>query len=127
MAAHIKDLGSFRYKVDLNVEALSSQVVAARDSAIKLVGENIRQRSTAIAPLREGTLIAGAEVRPKGDGKIEIGYYGVIYANYQHEGVDFHHPNGRQAKYLESVVNDDDTQQAAKDIFAAELRAQIGG
>ncbi len=127
MAAHIKDLGSFRYKVNLDVQALASQARAARDSAVLLLGENIRQRSTAIAPLREGTLTAGAEVRPKGDGKAEIGYYGVIYANYQHEGVDFNHPNGRQAKYLESVVNDAETQQAAETIFANELRAQIGG
>lgn len=123
MAAHTRALGNFRFTVNIDPSAIVAQAEAARAQALPVIGEYIRARSTAIAPLRDGHLTASARVEPEAE-KVRVSY-GEIYAAYQHEGVGFHHPNGRQAKYLESVMNDPATAQAAERIFAGMLRNNL--
>ena len=125
MAAHSRNLGSFSYSVSIDSTALASQAEAAAQRALPEIGEYIKQQSNAIAPLRDGTLIAGSRVEPHAD-SVVIAYGGVIYAAYQHEGVSFHHPNGRQAKYLESIMQSPATAQAVRDIFASHLQDTLG-
>lgn len=129
MSAHpAKSFGSFRYNVDFDPSVLIAQVEAARAEALPEIGEHIRASSTAIAPLRDGTLISSAYVETDQE-KAIIGYAGsvAIYAHYQHEGKDFRHTNGRQAKYLQSVMENPATAQAAADIFANKLKSRLGG
>ncbi|WP_280273376.1 hypothetical protein [Nocardia wallacei] len=79
---------------------------AARDAAedgLFQAGEVLLSQSNAIVPLDEGPLMNSgtAEVR---DGKARVGY-NTPYAYRQHEDLTAHHPNGRQAKYLEKPLN----------------------
>ena len=121
------NLGSFRYTVSLPDGAvLSSGADRAANAAVTALGEYIKAESTAIAPLRTGALIASARVEPGGIHSTIISY-NTIYARYQHEGVHFNHPNGRQAKYLESVMKDPATVQAARDLFAREIQKDLRG
>lgn len=125
MAAHSRNLGGFSYAVNIDSAVLIAQAEAAAKAATPLVGEYIKQESNAIAPLRDGTLIGASRVESQADSAIVV-YGGVIYAAYQHEGEDFHHPNGRQAKYLESIMQSPATAQAVRDIFAAQLQNVLG-
>lgn len=124
MAAHTGVLGNFSYRVEIDASALVSAAEAARRQTLVELGDYIREESTAIAPLRDGNLIASSYVRPSDD-KVEIGY-NIVYANYQHEGITFRHPNGRQAEYLRKVMENPNTQAQAEALFARNLHAHIG-
>ena len=113
----------FRCTVQFDAEGIAARVEAARDRALAQVGEYIRARSTAIAPLRSGTLEGSAQVESVA-GKVTV-RYGAAYAAIQHEHTEFHHPNGGQAKFLQSVVEDPATLRAVEQIFAAELRKNL--
>lgn len=120
-------LGSFRYKIAvLDGGALSSGADRAANAAVSALAEKIKAESTAIAPLRTGALIASARMETKGVHSAVISY-NKIYARYQHEGVNFKHPNGRKAKYLESIMQDPATAQAARDLFAREIQKNLKG
>ena len=102
---------------------IAARVAAARDRALAQAGEYIRARSVAIAPVRSGAMVGSAGV-DSAAGKVTV-HYGTIYAAVQHEHTEFQHPNGGQAKYLQSVIEDPATASMAADIFAAELRAAL--
>ena len=123
MAAHTRALGNFHITVNIDPSVVIARAEAARAQALPVIGEYIRARSTAIAPKREGHLTESARVEPEAE-KVRV-YYGEVYAAYQHEGVNFRHPNGRKAKYLESVMNDPATAKAAETIFAGALKAHL--
>lgn len=102
----------------------------ARDlcRAMYLVGEDLLGRATRLAPIEEGTLrgsgavvlivngtrhegagglaaataaaVAAATARRDYTVNVEVSF-NTIYAAAQHEGLDFEHPLGGQAKYLE--------------------------
>jgi hypothetical protein len=60
--------------------------------------------SNSRVPLREGTLERSGKVIVNGlDGAIS---YDTVYAVRQHEELTWKHLPGRQAKYLESAMND---------------------
>ena len=120
------DLGTFQYRVEIDAGIpIALAEAAARDAAADL-GEYIKAESNAIAPLREGTMIENSRVEVNGSAAT-IGYFNTIYANYQHEGVNFNQPNGRQAKYLESVMENPTTANAARELLARRLREKLGG
>lgn len=120
------DIGTFQYRVEIDAGTpIALAEAAARDAAADL-GEHIKAESNAIAPLREGTMIENSRVEVNGSAAT-IGYFNTIYANYQHEGVNFNHPNGRQAKYLESVMENPTTANAARELLARRLREKLGG
>ena len=50
--------------------------------------------------------------------------YDTPYAVYQHEGLDFAHPNGRRSKYLEGPLNSEHAK--CEGIIAAEIRKSLG-
>lgn len=118
------NMGSFRYKIDMDFTATISAAKQARDDTLLELGDYIQAESTAIAPLRQGQLIDSSYVRPQGEGKVEIGY-DIIYAHRQHEGVDFFHPNGRQALYLSKIMEDPNTLSVAQDLFAGNLKKNL--
>ena len=113
----------FRCVVQFDADGIIARVEAARDQALAQIGEYIRARSVAIAPIRSGAMAASARVESAA-GKVTV-RYGTAYAVIQHEHTEFHHPNGGQAKFLQSVAEDPATAQMAADIFAKELRARL--
>lgn len=110
----------FRCKVNLDTDEIIARAEAARDKALVQVGETIRARSVAIAPIRSGRLRASAQVEP-GAGKVTV-RYGAAYAAIQHEHTEFRHPNGGQAKFLQSIVEDPATTRMAEQTLADALR-----
>ena len=126
MPAHTKNMGCFSYDVSIDAAAPVAIAEAAARDALSELGDYIKAESNAIAPLREGTLIENSRVEVEGD-TATIGYFNTIYANYQHEGIELNHPNGRQAKYLESVMESPATANAAREILAQKLRERMGG
>ena len=118
--------------------------------ALRVIGDSLHGKSQDRAPIEEGTLRASGEVafivngtRYEGEGafaqalaaalaaataglhvdaKVEVSY-NTIYAARQHEELDWHHPRGGQAKYLESVLHEDAARYTA--VIAAEQRRQL--
>ena len=85
--------------------AVKAKITATALDALEL-GANtlIYEPSQAIVPLDEGPLQdSGAVIR---EGKTIYVSYGTgesaAYAVIQHENLNYAHPNGRQAKYLET-------------------------
>lgn len=71
---------------------------AMRENALDLMA-----RSAQLAPIEIGELRSSADVRKIANGVYEVGFYGQgIKALVQHERLDFNHPRGGQAKYLEA-------------------------
>ena len=97
---------------------------AAQQETLQQLGEYIQGESTAIAPLRGGALIASSYVEPSAE-NVRIGY-NIIYANRQHEELNFFHPNGRQAQYLQKIMEDPNTQAHAEMLFGQNLMNRIG-
>lgn len=120
-------------------------------AALKRIGDDVHGKSQRRAPLEEGTLRGSGEVafivngaRFEGEGayaralaaaiaharagtlrdlNVEVSY-NTVYAAAQHEGLEFEHPLGGQAKYLESVLLEDGARYPA--IIAAEQRRALG-
>lgn len=75
------------------------------------VAEHVLEESNRIVPHRTGQLMRSGESFVDSDQGISAVSYGstggggaAAYAVAQHEGVDFNHPNGREAKFLEKAV-----------------------
>ena len=119
MVRSIKGSG-FRCTVRFDAEGIIARAEAARDRAAAQMGEYIRARSTAIAPLRNGTLKGSARVESVA-GRATV-RYGAAYAAIQHEHTEFHHPGGGQARFLQSVMEDPATAREAERIFADCMR-----
>ncbi len=117
--ATTKHIGAFSYTMDFDTDALASAAQYAGEKAAVAGGEMIRQRSTAIAPLRTSALIASVRVETRG--LTTTVSYNVPYAAVQHEEVGYHHYNGRQAKYLSSVMSDPGVQDEIGKVFVANL------
>ena len=113
----------FRCTVRFDADGIIARAEAARDQALAQIGEHIRARSVAIAPLRSGAMAASARVESAA-GKVTV-RYGAAYAAIQHEHAEFHHPNGGRAKFLQSVIEDPATARKAVQIFARELQAKL--
>ena len=120
MAAHpAAGYGAFKYRIDFNPAGLSGRADAAVRAAIVTIGNEVKQRSNAIAPRRDGGLIGSSRADPEGH-RVEVSY-NIIYAHYQHEGTGFRHPNGGQAKYLSQVMEDPAIMQLMRDTFIQQL------
>jgi hypothetical protein len=96
------------WKIDKR--ALARKVV--RDAARKGLiegAEHILEESNRLVPHQTGTLERSGETRIIGDSLTAYISYGgaaAAYAVYQHERTDLSHPNGRQAKFLETAVKE---------------------
>lgn len=124
MKSYTKNLGTFKYNIQIDIDGLGARAQRAAEESVMECGEYIRQRSTAIAPYREGPLTESARVRSSGPVSATI-EYAIVYARYQHENTGLRHPNGRQAKYLQSVMESPATQQAMQSIFQKHLGKEL--
>lgn len=94
---------------------------------VRLAGEHVLQVANGRVPLLEGTLERSGKVS---DPEVQDGQvvgavsYDTPYAVRQHEETDYHHTAGRQAKYLETAVND--TAGVQRAIIAQAIKNEIG-
>lgn len=119
-----RDMGVFRYNMVFDIDGMGDRAQRASEQSAYECGEYIRSESTAIAPYREGHLVESAHVIPHGAASVLI-EYGIVYARYQHDNTRLRHPNGRQAKYLQSVMENPATLQAMQSIFAKHLKKEL--
>jgi hypothetical protein len=106
-------------------------LVTAREKAgaergLYLAAEELLKDAVDIVPLREGTLERSGVASAAGlKAAVSFGSGAAeAYAVVQHEHMEFNHPNGRQAKYLETPLNANRAKYEG--IVAAEIRKSIG-
>lgn len=90
---------------DIHLEGLDKTVaaiVAAKPIALARGGEHIRGVSVELAPVLTGDLRGSAGVTVSDDTAHIT--YDSVYGRYQHYGLDFRHPQGGQALFLEQPM-----------------------
>jgi hypothetical protein len=115
-------------QVKWNGAHLAALEKEAAKRGLYLWAEEVLTRSGRLVPKQEGTLQdSGVAHRPGSAGLEEMQAavsYDTPYAVRQHEEMDYHHTEGRQAKYLETPLN------ASKDvglrIVANEIKKKLG-
>lgn len=102
-------------------------------AGLYLEANNVMNASLRKVPVDLGTLKASGYVTlPRKVGNktlVEMGYGGNAkdYAVVQHERLDFNHPEGGEAKYLESVVDERTPVMAANILALAKAHFEQGG
>lgn len=83
---------------------------AALEDALLTCGADLQEKSVNRAPidtgkLRENCVVDDAELS---SGVVKVGYTHEVdeYSLIQHERLDFNHPRGGEAKYLENPFNE---------------------
>jgi len=88
--------------------------------------EHVGEESDRVIPLEEGTLERSKAVSVD-EGALQAAVsYDTPYAVIQHEDLTFHHDAGRQAKYLETPINDAGVKRKVEDLIAREIKAALG-
>lgn len=104
-------------------EAQKKKVEAVQRGVYKW-GEIVLERATRIVPLEEGTLMRSGTVHEPEPGKLSVAItYDTPYAVVQHENLSYHHDPGRQAKYLETPINE--TQDLGMKIVGDEMKREF--
>ena len=89
-----------------------------------LGAEHVLEEATRLVPLREGTLERSGVASSDAGALRAAVSYDTVYAVIQHEAMDFSHPRGRQAKYLEQPLNSE--RGKVLDIIAREIKSSLG-
>ncbi len=97
---------------------------AATLRGLRLGGELVLDASNRLVPIEEGTLERSGRVTDNGQDTVAISY-DTPYAVRQHEDMNLRHPNGRQAKFLETALGRNRAKIAA--LIAREVRKALGG
>jgi hypothetical protein len=118
---------------------------------LMLGAEHVLEEANRIVPIEEGTLArSGVASVEGGSSRVEVGgpdggpfslvrkggttgdvpkaavTYDTPYAVRQHEELDYHHDAGRQAKYLETPINDSGVKRKVEELIAREIKRQLG-
>ncbi|OZB88837.1 MAG: hypothetical protein B7X41_06055 [Microbacterium sp. 14-71-5] len=113
------DVGGFEAFMD----DIVGRVDAAVPFAVGRAAEHIRAKSTELAPVLTGNLRASAEVKAVSHTEFRV-YYPGPYARYQHYGLDFKHPQGGQALFLQQPMLTE--RDACLQIIADTIREAMG-
>jgi hypothetical protein len=95
-------------KVKWHGKAVERAVRTAAARGVQLWAEHVLTESRAKVPHDEGTLERSGAVVPSRVSPSTLDaaiVYDTPYAVIQHENMDFRHPGGREAKYLENALN----------------------
>jgi hypothetical protein len=86
-----------------DLDRLMARQLDAAERACRAWMEHVIGEAQRRAPIEEGTLRATGtvEVERHATGGTVTGSFSTPYAAVQHERLDFNHPRGGQAKYLE--------------------------
>ena len=87
-----------------DTRAIRRALQGSLEDAIRIAAEDLLGRAVRDAPVDEGTLRASGAATVETHGSDVEGRvtFGTPYARAQHEGTNFVHPKGGQAKYLEA-------------------------
>lgn len=90
--------------MDDDIDALRRTQRRLVIGAVERIGEDLLGKAQRDAPVEEGTLRASGEldIDQDGDGVWAEVSFNTIYAARQHEELDYAHPKGGRAKYLEA-------------------------
>jgi hypothetical protein len=96
---------SIQWSNNLDLDGLLERTVAAIIPAAHAGAEIVLEDSQAKVPKESDRLAGTGKVDDErgGDNTVGISYDGP-YARYQHESLEFRHPTGGQAKFLESAM-----------------------
>lgn len=110
-------------RLKLNTKAIRAREHAGAVKGLHKAVNHLLERSTAVAPIEETTLILSAV--PSVDEAALRGAvsYDTVYAVRQHEELTWRHDPGRQAKYLEQPLNDE--AGTMLELVAAQIRRSL--
>ena len=80
--------------------------------ALGVCGSDLQRKSAEQAPIETGDLRANCSVSPvqqEGEKVFVTVGYNLVYARVQHERLDFRHPRGGKAKFLEDPYKENVT------------------
>jgi hypothetical protein len=100
-----------------------SAVEQAAQEALKEVAEETLERSNELSPTLTGETDESGFVKVD-DLTAQIGYRSFV-ARLQHEDLDYQHPRGGQAKFLETAADEMRSQIGPR--MAAKIRGVLGG
>lgn len=99
-------------------DSILKNIIASADDSFLTCGADLQSKSVDRAPidtgkLRENCVVDESEI---GQHIVKIGYSPEVndYSVVQHERLDFNHPNGGEAKYLENPFNENAQQYIEK-------------
>ena len=90
----------FWYGDKAKAAAKSGSNAGLKEAATKILAE-----SQKLVPVETGALKDSGHINATGDLVATISYSAIPYDIIQHEALEFNHPNGGQAKYLENPFN----------------------
>lgn len=106
-------------RLEWHGDKVEAQMKANEGAALMKAAEYVRGEAVQRTPIDEGTLRGSAAVKTVDAHTVQVGFH-TRYATRQHEELGWRHPKGGQAKYLESVLIEN--QAEIKELIAAELR-----
>lgn len=116
---------TFKGKFDTSKVSKATKPAAVR--GITMGMEHVLQISQQLVPNDEGTLERTGRVvvdEKALTGAVTYGEGGAEpYAAIQHENLDYHHPGGRQAKFLEQPMHEE--REVVAQIVAAQIRRAL--
>ena len=91
-----------------DTKAIRQALRGSLESGMRSVVEDLAGRAIKEAPVKEGTLRASANPSVEVHGNEVTGRvtFALPYAEAQHEHLEFQHPRGGKAKYLEGPLTD---------------------
>ena len=93
------------YTITSHAAEVAVKVNSGSKSGLTAALEHLLEESRRVVPIEEGTLSRSGKVSVTEDGDEGAVSFDGPYAVAQHERLDFKHPNGRQAKYLEQPAH----------------------
>lgn len=112
-----------RVQMKLNTAAIRAAERAAAARGLALGVEHVLQVSRSRVPLEEGTLERSGTATVDEANLRGAVAYDTPYAVRQHEDLTLRHDDGRQAKYLESALEDE--RATVGEIIAAQIRRAL--
>jgi hypothetical protein len=89
----------------LNLEGILAKVRANVEDALAEGAQVILDRSNEVVPKESGDLAASGSVNKGAAGTKAVAIrYSSVYARYIHENMEFKHPTGGSAKFLEMAM-----------------------
>lgn len=111
-------------EIKWNGDALTKRARVGALRGLKLSVEFLLSESNKLVPLDEGTLQDSGTATVDEAAMTGNVTYDTPYAIIQHEALDFLHPNGRRAKYLETPWMDNADKFLA--IIGEQIRRELG-
>jgi len=89
----------------MDLTGIAARVRAHVEDALAEGAQVILDRSTELVPKESGDLAASGSVNKGAAGTQAVAIrYDSVYAHYIHENLEFKHPHGGQAKFLEMAM-----------------------